>query len=197
MTNSPTWTSYYDAVGDAAARPTLLRALDAWRGAPGLAIDLGCGSGRDTFALLAGGWRVHAIDSESEGLKRLAARLDDNGRKRITTICARFEDVAFPSADLVNASFCLPFCAPESFPRVWQGITEALPPGGLFAGHLFGIRDEWASCGLTVHDRPEVEALFAGFDMISLDETENEGVTAKGTQKRWHLFEIVARRIGR
>jgi hypothetical protein len=29
------------------------------------AIDLGCGAGRDTFALLAEGWRVLAIDQQS------------------------------------------------------------------------------------------------------------------------------------
>jgi SAM-dependent methyltransferase len=44
---------------------------------PGLAVDLGCGSGRDAVALAAHGWRVVAIDRLPEALemgRQLAAR---------------------------------------------------------------------------------------------------------------------------
>ena len=52
-------------------RPTLLMALEAWNGSPGFALDLGCGSGRDTLTLLAHGWRVYAIDAEQDAFARL------------------------------------------------------------------------------------------------------------------------------
>ena len=65
------WSGYYDAAKDDTPRLTLLAALAAWSGPPGLALDLGCGAGRDARFLLAWGWRVHAIDAEPDGLARL------------------------------------------------------------------------------------------------------------------------------
>ena len=42
----------------------------------------------------------------------------------------------------------------------------------------------------------EVEALLDGFDLERFDEVENDGQTALGEAKHWHLFHIVARRRG-
>ena len=52
----------------------LIRTLDFFeveRRAPGVAVDLGCGSGPDTVALLESGWHVHAVDAEASGLQML------------------------------------------------------------------------------------------------------------------------------
>ena len=69
--------------------------------------------------------------------------------------------------------------------------------GGRFSGQLFGERDEWAdNRELTFHTRTEVEALLDGFDLERFDEVENDGQTALGEGKHWHLFHIVARRRG-
>jgi len=65
------WSRYYDAVSDD-PRETLLDALDRFD-APGVAADLGCGTGRDTVELLRRGWQVVAIDSEEEAIRRLRA----------------------------------------------------------------------------------------------------------------------------
>src|SRR6266540_4136628 len=68
---STTWTRYYDAAGEQ-PRETLLFALerfDAEAGATArglFAVDLGCGTGRDSAELLRRGWRVLAIDAEAE-----------------------------------------------------------------------------------------------------------------------------------
>ena len=185
------WTRYYDAVGDE-PRDTLLEALDRFE-SPGLAVDLGCGTGRDTIELLRRGWRVVAIDSEPEGIRRLRAATGDD--ERLETQVAPFEDAALPRSELVNASFSLPFCRRERFEELWAGIGESLAPGGRFCGQLFGDRDGWApDPGITFLAREQVENLLGAYDVERLDEVEEDSTTAVGDAKHWHVFHVVARR---
>jgi SAM-dependent methyltransferase len=95
---------------------------------------LGCGEGRDTVELLRRGWRVLGIDGEPEALARLTQRPDIE-LERLETRSDRFETLVLPEqVDLINASFCLPFCPPEAFPQLWLTIGQALRPGGRFCG---------------------------------------------------------------
>ncbi|WP_354669623.1 methyltransferase domain-containing protein [Pseudomonas sp. WAC2] len=64
-------------MGDEPARSTLLRALDHWNGPTGVALDLGCGTARDTLELLARGWDVIAVDAQAEALERLSIRFPE------------------------------------------------------------------------------------------------------------------------
>lgn len=185
------WTRYYDAVGDE-PRDTLLGALDGFP-APGLAVDLGCGSGRDTIELLRRGWSVVAIDSEAEGIRRLRAATGDDGR--LETRLGAFEDATLPSCDLVNASFSIPFCPPRRFDDLWVRIRAALRTRGRFCGQLFGDRDGWApDPEITFLTREQIEKLLAAYDVERLDEVEEDSTTAVGDAKHWHLFHVVARK---
>lgn len=193
------WTRYYDAAGDE-PRETLLHALgrfDDEKARPGFAVDLGCGTGRDTAELLRRGWRVLAIDGEAEAIDRLRARRDlpAAATARLRTKISPFEEADWPEADLVNSSFALPFCAPEAFPALWQRIDGSLRPGGRFSGHLFGDRDGWSDDeDMTFVTRSQTEALVAGLEVEWLEEIEEDGKTATGKEKHWHLFHIVARK---
>ena len=91
--------------------------------------------------LLRRGWHVVAIDGEPEAIARLRARVGDQGHRLVTTV-ARFEEARWPEAALVNSSFALPFCPPESFDDVWSRIRASLVPGARFSGQLFGDRLE-------------------------------------------------------
>jgi SAM-dependent methyltransferase len=185
------WTRYYDAVDDT-PRDTLHAALDRFAGS-GVAVDLGCGSGRDTIELLRHGWRVVAIDSEPEGIRRLRAAIGDD--ERLETQLTPFEDAMLPPCDLVNASFSLPFCPPERFGALWTRIGDALRPDGRFCGQLFGDRDGWApDPGITFITRAQVDNLLSAYDVERLDEIEEDSTTALGEAKHWHLFHVVARR---
>jgi SAM-dependent methyltransferase len=203
------WTAFFDAVRNLPPRETLLMALksfdaEAPADSPRQAVDLGCGEGRDTAALLHSGWRVMAVDAHAEGLRRTAARTPWPQLWRLTTVRATFEDVRIDpsSCDLVNASFAIPHCDPADFPALWAKLAAAIRPGGRFAGQLFGVNDSFArnSDGITrtYHTRSQVEDLLQSGGLIPehLDEVERPGKTALGEDKYWHVFHIVARKDG-
>ena len=195
---SDRWQRYYAAVGDA-PRETLLQALAAFEAdgrPPGLAVDLGCGSGRDTLELLRRGWRVVAVDAEPAAIELLLGHPDAASRRaRLETVVARLADAEWPEAWLVNASFSLPFCRPAEFERTWRRIVSSLGGGGRFCGQLFGDRDGWAPADdMTFHSHAQVEELVAGLDVERLDELEEDGHTAVGDPKHWHVFHLVARK---
>ncbi len=196
------WSRYYDAAKGGAPRETLLFALDLFEregGAAGgerLAVDLGCGEGRDTVELLRRGWRVLALDAEREAIERLRARpdLDSDAAARLEIRMSSFEEADWPRADLVNSSFALPFCPPDHFPALWERIALSLRRGGRFSGQLFGDRDGWTQePALSFQRRAEVEGMLQAFQLERFDEIEEDGKTAIGEPKHWHVFHIVSR----
>lgn len=188
------WTSYYTATANGGPRETLLQALASWTAPPGIALDLGCGTGRDTFVLLEQGWQVHAVDAEAEALGLLRQRISDAWQIRLETHQARLETVELPSSDLINASFALPFCEPARFPNLWERISAAVRPGGLFCGQLFGERDSWASKGVTLVKAAELQQLLHGWEVLLQLEEEEDGHTPIGRPKHWHIHHLVLRR---
>jgi tellurite methyltransferase len=189
------WTLYYEASGDD-PRPTLRSALTRFERegvVAGVAVDLGCGAGRDTIALLESGWTVFAIDAEAEAIERLLAI--SPATERLHTQVATFAAADWPPCDLVNSSFALPFCHPSDFAMVWDRIVASLRTGGRFSGQLFGDRDGWAENeDMTFHSRSDAEALLSSFEPEYLDEVEEDGETATGKPKHWHVFHVVARK---
>lgn len=197
------WSVYFDRMEGKPARETLvdaLRAFDAERipDAAKTAIDLGCGSGRDTAELLGRGWRVEAIDGTPEALQRLLVWPGIEPSERLTLRLIDFERLTeLGPCRLVNASFSLPFCPPGHFERVWRLVRTAIEPGGRFAGQLFGDRDTWASIAdRSHHTRAEAEALLDGLDIERFDEEESDAHDAEGNAKHWHVFHIVAQNPG-
>jgi len=185
---------YYDATAKRPPRKTLLAALDRFA-APGLAVDLGCGDGRDVIEMLRRGWRVVAIDAQAEAVARLVARPDLPAGAKLETMVARFETARWPACDLVNSSFALPLCPPETFPALWQRIVGSLVPGGRFAGQLYGERDSWVgNPGITHMSRAAAERLLAELDTELFEEEERDSITPRGKPKHWHIFHVVARR---
>jgi len=198
MEQAEGWSQYYDKLRDRPPRRTLLTALDHFGPATddSLVIDLGCGDGRDVIEMLRRGWRVVAVDSEPEALRRLQLRPFPAGSD-LTPIVARFEEVPLPlGVRLVNSSFAMPLCQPDDFRQLWQRIREALPVGGRFSGQWYGPRDSWSGRpGMTFVSREEALGLLDGFDLEMFEEEEADGVTPRGNAKNWHIFHIVAQKL--
>ncbi|MEU3854957.1 class I SAM-dependent methyltransferase [Streptomyces sp. NPDC029554] len=115
-------------------------AITAWlplRAHPRHIVDLGCGTGAGTFALLDRFPEAHvtAVDASAEHLRRLHTKACAGGlRERVHTVQADLDEADWPdlgSPDLVWASASMHHMAnPE---RALRTVRETLAPGGLFA----------------------------------------------------------------
>jgi SAM-dependent methyltransferase len=192
------WSDYYDEFEDREPRAMLLDVLDAFGGAGRMAVDLGCGSGIDTLAMLQRGWPVFATDAQQEAVDRLRARVPTDLATRLRTRVTPMEEVELPPSDLVWASFSLFFCDPRRFGEVWGRIREAVRPGGRFAGQLLGERDTWAGRDdISSFSFDEARDLFAdGYELERFDEEENDEQDDDADEpKHWHVLHAVARRL--
>ena len=195
---SASWGAYYEKLRERPPRKTMLTALEAFGPTPKgrLAVDLGCGDGRDVIEMLRRGWRVDAVDAEPLALERLRGRPDLPPDANITPIVSRFEKISLPDdALLINSSFAMPLCAPDDFHRLWSAIRDRLPPGGRFSGQWYGERDSWVGRpGITFLTGDAARALLDGLDVELFDEEETDGTTPRGNAKHGHIFHIVARK---
>lgn len=194
----PNWSAYYQKRKVAPPRPLLLDVMARFTADSSVhrrqAIDLGCGAGSDTLALLEQGWHVLAIDQQAEAIEHLHATVPDARRAQLQTLVTPFEGLTLPSADLIYAGYSLPFCRPERFTTVWQQINQAIRPGGRFAGQIFGERDQWASNPkMTFFTEDETRALFTGFVLEHFHEVDEDGKATTGP-KHWHYFDIIAQK---
>lgn len=161
------------------------------------AIDLGCGNGVDTFAMLEKGFNVLAIDKDPNSFLHLQKGLNSNLMERLNFQNSSFENLGeLPSADLINASFSLPFCHPHQFEKLWSNIISSTNPEGFFCGHFFGPEDSWSSNNdMTFHNLKTVKMLFKGFELLYFEETAKNGKTLSGKEKFWHVFHVVAKKL--
>ena len=184
---------YHRATAGRPTRDTVRCALAGFAAEPPRrrqAVDLGCGAGRDALALLAAGFAVYAVDTERSALCALRAAAPAGAL--LQTVCARMQEVDWPAADLVVASFSLPLMPPAQMLATWHRLRASLRPGGRFAGQFLGDRDSWAVReGVTCLRESEVRALLGGLNIEMFMEEENDSVTPRGSTKHWHLFHVV------
>ncbi len=194
------WAEYYQKVADRAPRELFRRLMALVEaGAPdaprGQAIDLGCGDGTETLALLAAGWHVLAVDSSPAAIRLVAERARPLDAGRFQTQLAAFDEVILPPADLLYAGLSLPFCPPAQFSALWCKIRAALRPGAWLAAHFFGVRDSWASnTAMSFHTVEALHALLAGLTIVQWQEVEDDRPSAFEAMKHFHYFEVIARR---
>jgi len=49
---------------------------------------------------------------------------------------------------------------------------------------------------MTFHTTEEAKSLFKDFEVLDFEEEEKDGQTADGHAKHWHVFHLIARKIG-
>ncbi|GAA2944809.1 class I SAM-dependent methyltransferase [Streptomyces enissocaesilis] len=114
--------------------------ITAWlplQTAPHHIVDLGCGTGAGTFALLDRfpDAYVTAVDASAEHLQRLRTKAYTRGvEERVRTVQADLDDDTWPdlgSPDLIWASASMHHMAHPD--RALRTVHDTLAPGGLFA----------------------------------------------------------------
>ncbi|HMS33407.1 MAG TPA: DinB family protein [Ignavibacteria bacterium] len=195
------WSSYYKNKSNLVPRDTLLKALEIFeKEKPSdeqlFAIDLGCGHGADTLELLKRNWKVLAIDNSDEGLAILEDSIIPSRKCNFRKVNMSFEDLKLMKCNLLNASYSLPFCKPEFFSRMMKEIDSSILKGGRFSGNFFGKNDSWSgNKNMTFHTKEELLNYFRNFEMEYLEEKDEDGVTASGESKHWHVYSVIAKKI--
>lgn len=192
MESKNNWEQYYKNTEERPPRKLLIETMP-YVSSKDFALDLGAGALQDSKYLIENGFsKVIAIDSE----KTVAEQNIKNSK--IEVVITPFESFNFPKNkfDLVNAQYSLPFTNPDKFYDVFQSIINSLKENGIFAGQLFGDRDDWRKdTKMTFLTKEEVKKLFDGVEIIKLDEKEGAGKTATGKDKYWHIFDFIVKKI--
>ncbi|SEU36449.1 class I SAM-dependent methyltransferase [Nonomuraea wenchangensis] len=156
--------------------------ITAWlplRTSPRHIVDLGCGTGAGTFALLDRfpDARITAVDESADRLQRLRTKACARGvQDRVRTVQADLDEAAWPdlgSPDLVWASASMHHMTHPD--RALRAVHDALAPGGLFAvvelaGHPRFLPDN------APEDRPGLEErVHAAADLLQAEHMPHRG----------------------
>ncbi|MFB1067148.1 class I SAM-dependent methyltransferase [Vibrio diabolicus] len=193
---SAQWNEYYQKILNQPHRPNVENAVNLLKLESKVALDIGCGIGRDSHFLLEQGFNVHAFDSHEDAVKTCLTRFEGHKRFSISQCC--FTEFDYPQCSLVIANASLFFCPDESFEQVWTKIDSALQPGGIFCGDFLGVKDSWVASemhpNITALTKKEVESLFEDYELISLNERDEDGTTVVESPKHLHMFSVTARK---
>lgn len=184
---------YYEKTKNTIARMNVRKFMDM-EVAPKRCIDLGCGAGNDTIFLIKNGWKVTAIDKEDTEMI-IKNYLNKEEQKSLEFIKSDFENITLKSCDLLVANFSLPFCKKDYLKELWEKIEKSIIKNGYFVGNFLGINDTWINKPNMIFLRKEeVLNLFSSFNIIKFYETEKDAKTALGTEKHWHIFDVIAKK---
>ncbi len=147
-----------------APSPLLVQAVE--HVAPGSALDVACGMGRNSLYLAHRGWKVTAVDASQVAIGALLGEAFERGVSVQTQV-----------ADLEN-NYAI---SPESFDLICAilylqrdlipAIRAAIRPGGMFVG-------EWLLTGSFAAKRGELHELFGDWKIVHYAEIERAEIIA-------------------
>lgn len=109
----PTWNEYYSKISSLPHRPVTETAVSLIGDLPKIAIDCGCGIGRDSDYLLRNGFEVHAFDVEQRAIDTCYKRFE--GLEGFLGAISSFADFLYPKASIVLAHSSLFFARNQAF----------------------------------------------------------------------------------
>ncbi|MGL1891835.1 MAG: class I SAM-dependent methyltransferase [Spirochaetaceae bacterium] len=198
MKKSP-WSDYFKNTIDKEPNETLVFAAKLIKDQPNkCALDIGSGTGSDALHLLEQGFKVTALDQEKNSIDIIKNKVSKKLKKSLTlehTFMQNFT-ITNNSYNLINATFSLPFCKKSDFIKIWDDIYKGLKSNGVFSGQIFGENDDWANIQeMSFFTNEEIDDLIVNYIPEYYKEVDEKGLIADGSEKHWHLFNIVLRKI--
>ena len=162
--------------------PALIEAI-ALGIAPGIALDLACGRGRNAMYLATHGWTVVALDSSQVAIDEVPSTID---ARRINLESPDFQ-IGPDAYDLICDCYYL-------YRPLFPQIRAGLRPGGLFVAVIPMIDDDPAVSPMNpayLCWPGELSSLFADWEI----RLNREG-KPKGDPSRRRVAELIARKPG-
>jgi SAM-dependent methyltransferase len=188
------WEEYYETTQDAEPHQNVVMFLRKNR-KPGIAVDLGCGAGRDTVLLLKHGWTVVSYDINNNA-QYILERITPEERSRFTFVKSRHQDAEIPKCDLVVANDSMHYLSKEEFKTIIDKIYDSLNPNGDFIAEFLGNKDDWAKNDpdnefISLKELREI--MGNRFEIEAFREHEVDKPTLEGEQKHWHTVSVITR----
>ncbi len=166
------WERYGTAA--AASIAALLDREEAERSSPlGRALDLGCGRGLYTPELAKRGWEVLGIDNVPRAIEA-ARRKGVPGATFVVGDVTNLEQADLGRFDFLFDVGCFQHLNVEQRIAVGRGVSRLANPGATLLMLEFGATRIRSLAGGV--SRPEVEAAFPGWEMLSVEPAETKGL---------------------
>ena len=126
---------FYIATQDSLANDNVQRFINL-NVKPEIAIDLGCGAGRDSIFLLKNGWTVISID-DKDVEHYITKKLSDTEKLKFKFLQGRFEEIELEENKLIIANNSLPFCPKVKFNQLWNKIVNSIKHERILCWNFF------------------------------------------------------------
>lgn len=188
MTETASWDERYASGKYSSAEPHKLLREVVCTVEPGQALDLACGTGRNSIFLAENGWEVTAVDNSAVGVEIGRKRAEEKGL-----------DINFIVADLEESEFAIErgaydlicdfyYLQRDLFAKIKNGVR----PGGMIIStiHIHGDGEEHGCFDLREGELP---GFFSDMEILHYHETEAADTDAGDHHRR--TAELVARRV--
>ena len=193
------WNSRFRSAGYVYGEaPNAFLAEQAATLAPGRALCVADGEGRNGVWLATRGWDVVSLDFSPVAQDKARALAARHG-VAVNTVLADVHDWAYPAQtfDLVADIFSQ-FSAPEERQKKWRGMVKALRPGGTLI--VQGYTPEQLRFGTggpsqveNLYTEAMLRAAFNGFDILHLEQGVHDMNEGPGHSGRSAVIGLVAR----
>lgn len=176
----------------------------------GLALDIGCGSGKNTSILVRKGFNVDAIDINPDAVQNLITLKNVN----IKTIDIRNYQFTAKQYDIILANFVLDFMKTDEIKNVIINIITALNKNGIFYFSVFSTSDpfykrlhgkikeiekntyyiEKAQTYRHFFTRDELEKLLKPLEIVEVEQNDIDDFDEKFGSHRHNIIELIAKK---